>query len=292
MGKKEILQKIDALFEKMPLDKGNEFLQKHNIKLDLKSSKFKKICAITIGLLFLLLFFSMCDIGFNNTKVVCFCPEPIREKWPAHPESRGAYDIISCAGNGDWESVKYIEDKYYDHILPQWWRLAFEAALKNGDPQMAVHFLDKGAKLSEEKWEELLRFSLGDLGSCSSVEFILEESAIDINKLSFGDVTEDFQNLCKFEKCIKAGFDCRKPENAIESILNRAKLLTGALINYKSKEAAEKHREKVLIRDNQAFTIISMLLENGYVPSKADKEYVKSYYDGPNKEKIMGMLKL
>ena len=157
---------------------------------------------------------------------------------------------------------------------------------------MAVHFLDKGAKLSEEKWEELLRFSLGDLGSCSSVEFILEESAIDINKLSFGDVTEDFQNLCKFEKCIKAGFDCRKPENAIESILNRAKLLTGALINYKSKEAAEKHREKVLIRDNQAFTIISMLLENGYIPSKADKEYVKSYYDGPNKEKIMGMLKL
>lgn len=292
MKKEEFLQKINSLYEKVPLDKGNEFLQKHNIKLDLRSSKFKKICAITIGFLLLLLLFSMCDNGVDNTETVCFCPEPIRNKWPGHPDSRGARDIISCAGEGDFESVKYIEDKYYDHILPQWWRSALGAALQNGDTKMAMHFLDKGAKPTDEDWEGWLRFALGDLGRCSSVEFILKESSIDVNKLSLGDVIDDFQNQCKFEKCINAGFDCRKEKDAIEGVLVRAKQLGGALIHYESKDAVEKHKEKVLIADNQAFSIISILLKNGYIPSKSDKEYIKSHYDGPNKEKLVNLLNL
>ena len=292
MKKEEFLQKINSLYEKVPLDKGNEFLQKHNIKLDLRSSKFKKICAITIGFLLLLLLFSMCDNGVDNTKTVCFCPEPIRNKWPAHPDSREASDLTSCARDGDFESVKYIAKKFKEQIHDRWWVYALGAALQNGDVKMAAFLLDKGAKPTEEDWEGWLRFSLGDLGRCSSVEFILKESSIDVNKLSLGDVIDDFQNQCKFEKCINAGFDCRKEKDAIEGVLVRAKQLGGALIHYESKDAVEKHKEKVLIADNQAFSIISILLKNGYIPSKSDKEYIKSYYDGPNKEKLVKLLKL
>ena len=291
MEKEKFLQKINSLYEKMPLDRGNEFLQKHNIRLDLKSSRFKKIGAITIGFLLLLLLFSMFSSN-SNFEIVCTCPKPLCGEWPAHPDSREASDLVSCAGDGDFESVKYIAKKFKEQIHDRWWVYALGAALKNGDVKMAAYLLDQGAKPTEEDWEEWLRFSLGKLGRCSSVEFILEESSIDVNKLSLGDVTEDFQNQCKFEKCINAGFDCKNPKDAIEGILNRAKILGGALINYKSQEAIEKHKEKVLIADNQAFSIISILLENGYIPSENDKEYFKNYYNGPNKAALAKLLKI
>lgn len=282
MKKEEFLQKINSLYEKVPLDKGNEILQKHNIKLDLRSSKFKKICAITIGFLLLLLLFSMCDNGGDNIKTVCFCPEPIRNKWPAHPDSREASDLISCAGDGDFESVKYIAKKFKEQIRDREWVYALGAALQNGDVKMAAYLLDQGAKPTEEDWESWLRFSLDALGRCSSVEFILEESSIDVNKLSLGDVIHDFQNQCKFEKCINAGFDCKKPKDAIENVLDRVK----------TSVAAELYDEKTLIADNQACSIISILLKNGYTPSKNDKEYFKNYYNGPNKAALAKLLKI
>ena len=291
MKKEEILQKINSLYEKMPLDKGNEFLQKHNIKLDLKSSKFKKFGAITIGFLLLLLFFSMCSFN-SNIEIACTCPASLHSEWPGHPDGRDARDIINCAQDGDFESVKYIAKKFQEQIHDRWWVDALGAALQNGDVKMAAYLLDKGAKPTEKNWEEWLRFSLGRSGRCSSVEFILEESSMDVNKLSLADVTEDFQNQCKFEKCVNAGFDCKKSKDAIEGILNRAKILGGALINYKSQEAIGKHKEKVLIADNQAFSIISILLENGYIPSENDKEYFKNYYNGSNKKALAKLLKL
>jgi len=292
MKRENFLRKINSLYEKMPLDKGNEFLQKHNIKLDLRSSKFKKLCSITIGFLLLLLLFSMCNSALNDTNAACFCPKPVQNKWPGHPESRGAHDIISCAGEGDFESVKYIEKKFREHILDSWWIDALGAALQNGDVKMAEYILDKGVKPSDRHWEEWLKFSLGKLGNCSSVEFVLRESSIDVNKFGLGDVIEDFQNQCKFQKCINAGFDCKKSKDAIEGVLVRAKSLGGALINYKSQEAIAEHKEKVLIADNQAFSIISILLKNGYIPSKNDKEYFKNYYNGPNKEALAKLLEL
>ena len=281
MEKEKFLQKINSLYEKMPLDRGNEFLQKHNIRLDLKSSRFKKFGTITIGFLLLLLLFSMCSSD-SNFEIVCTCPKPLHGEWPAHPDSREASDLISCAGDGDFESVKYIAKKFKEQIHDRWWVSALGAALQNGDVKMAAYLLDKGAKPTDEDWEGWLRFSLGDLGRCSSVEFILKESSIDVNKLSLGDVIDDFQNQCKFEKCINAGFDCKKPKDAIENVLARVK----------TSVAAELYDEKTLIADNQACSIISILLKNGYTPSKNDKEYFKNYYNGPNKAALAKLLKI
>ena len=180
---------IDRLYERLPLDKANDFLSRKSIKINVKSEKSKIVFRVFVAIVCLAvlseIFSGTGDRDYKiNDRCLCLPPDP-----PTEIPDPDFVEFDNCAGNGDFKHVKYFVKNHYEKLIYRDFKEAIDWALKSRYVDIAEYLIKNEPDQPEPKserhaevlenstrqmWVERLHHSLGKFGSCKVLKFVLK----------------------------------------------------------------------------------------------------------------------
>ncbi|MBR1965766.1 MAG: hypothetical protein IKA22_04075 [Lentisphaeria bacterium] len=300
---------LNYLYEKLPLDKMNEFLQKKSINIDLKSAKSKKILFSFLCIIIIISLFDSDESETGKTAnykypdCTCVFNEMKKEE---HPEIFTREQLVSSAGSGMFDVVKYLFDKHDGNFMDWEYTESYCAALNNGYLEIAKFIKKKGKdriKLRKRDWFLLvsLHTSRND-GDCRTLEYILKESKGIFGTKPFrhtsGNYTEnnegDYEfnliadtchSICKLKTVLDTGYKVH--ENAIAAVLANYEMDIGVSLGMED----DKFKANRNAMQAKYYKIFTLLLKNKAQVNQYDINMLASSNKIKNKLEILYLFK-
>ncbi|MBQ9787167.1 MAG: hypothetical protein IJW33_03250 [Lentisphaeria bacterium] len=273
---------LNSLYEKLPLAKINEFLQKKSINIDLQSEKFKKILFGVLLFLILLFIFTSGDTDEYSSDHVSFseCSCTFKEmKEESHPHVWTREQFDSAAGDGYFNVVKYLIKERDGHFMDSEWTEAYDFALQSGYLEIAKYLKKKGGKqikMRKRDWLMLVGLHCDINGDCRTLEYILEEgkeffgtkpfymdarnnivSKDDIGSHEFNLVAKAIRSLCKLKVVLATGYELS------DDIINYAIGYYDADIGTNIGNETESYKANRKLMQAKYYKIFDLLLDKG-----------------------------
>ena len=271
---KRIVGFCDKIYESLPLNRWNEFLNNKSIRINLRSKYIKYIFRSLLLFLFiclLSLLFSSSSTAEYEIDDSCRCEPPVVQVEPVPVDERDLSSFAGYAGDGDLKSVKYFVENHYDKIGDRQWKEAIDFAVNGRHIDVAEYLIKKQDKIDEsyQVWAERINGAL-NVGSCKTLNFVLKygkkyignKQLFTVYKHECDPVMEAVGSVCKLEVCFNAGFVCLKKSNYLSRAIGVCYSMIGTVWTKKQTENAE-----LKYKQNNAETILmanlKILLDNG-----------------------------
>lgn len=267
---RRIIETIDNLYERLPLDKWNDYLHKKSIKIDLKSIKFKifvrSLCAIVLLYVLSALFPNSASSRDYEIIDACFCqPLPVRlSQTPVDERDLGSFD--GYAYDGDLKSVKYFVKNHYDQLKNNW-SGAITAALNGGHIDVAEYLYDKQPEkdTSSKVWEDRLSHALNNYGTCDTLKFVLKHGKryLEDSSEEFDPVMKSVGTICKLKICFDFGYICAKNQHYLSRAIDKCYNEIGTVTDQKAYAKNAELQMRQTVAEKILMANLELLLKHG-----------------------------